>query len=189
MAEIARIPRAEFLEVAEEILERLLTFPELKGRTGGYLIVITSDGKKPLLVAEIGVCDPGKIIAFKLCQEKAIRLLDCLDEGHVSSWQSRNPDHMKYGGGIFAGRNSSGVPEGRNIIGAFSGLPEKGDEAFMLVLWMVFRFIMLDEAEQIALISDNHLFRPLMEACNDLFDRQLPIDRDALEELNEEAAV
>ena len=87
-----------------------------RGRTGGYLCVADSLGI--LLVCQIGDLDAAKAFQyFTVCQEKAKRLME---NGHISSWQSRDPDTKKYGGG---------VRTDNDVIFSFSGLTEHLDEA------------------------------------------------------------
>jgi len=62
--------------------------------------------------------------------EKAARLRIgmIMDTGHVSSWQSRDPDHFRWGGSI-ALRTG--------VVDSISGFTEEQDEACMLVLYVV----------------------------------------------------
>ncbi len=60
---------------------------------------------------------------WEFAQEKADRLANHFDKGHLSSYQSRAPEKMRWGGAI---RTPGGW------ILSFSGFPELMDEAFML---------------------------------------------------------
>ena len=174
MRGIAGESRKEFLEVAETVMERFLALPENpdKTRTGGYLAVM--DNGKMVMVIELSVSQPEKADKyFRLCQEKARRLSAHADQNHVSSWQSRNISRNRYGGGVAAPSDSGGVEAGLGMVGAISGLVEHGDEAVTLVIWMIFRWLVLKDAEKIIAISENPLVHPLLEACNDLFDREV----------------
>jgi hypothetical protein len=175
---IGGVPRDKFLEVAEEVMARFLALPEnpKPERTGGYMAVLRISGIKMLFVNEIGECAADlSIRCFGYCQEKVRRLLGNLEEDHVSSWQSRNPEKKEYGGAIKAPVVGMGIEAGKNIIGAVSGLVEHGDEAVTLVIWMVFRWIILDEAQEIIKISRNPFFYPLLEACDDIFKSFEPV--------------
>ncbi|MFA4834139.1 MAG: hypothetical protein WC619_04840 [Patescibacteria group bacterium] len=174
MRGIAGESRKEFLEVAETVMERFTALPENpdKIRTGGFLAVM--ENGKMVMAIELGVCSPEKAEKyFVLCQEKARRLSALSGEGHFSSWQSRDTEDGRYGGGITAPSDSGGVIAGQGMVGAVSGLSEYGDEAVTLVIWMVFRWLVLGDAKRIIDISVNPLFVPLLEACNDLFDRKV----------------
>ena len=174
MRGIAGESRKEFLEVAETVMERFLALPENpdKTRTGGCLAII-KDGKM-VMVIELGVTRPEKTDKyFRLCQEKAKRLSAHSGDGHISSWQSRNVQENKYGGGVTVPSDSGGVKAGQGMVGAMSGLVEHGDEAITLVIWSIFRWLVLEYAKKIMYISDNPLVLPLLEVCNDLFDREI----------------
>jgi len=170
---IGGVPRDHFLEIAEEVMARFLLLPEnpKPERTGGFIAVLEFFGPKMLMVNELGVCER-KLQArcFGYCQEKVRRLFDNAAKGHVSSWQSRDPDNKKYGGAITVHMYGKGCREAKDIIGAVSGLVEHGDEAVTLVIWMIFHWLILSEAQAIADISENPLFRPLVNACGDLFN-------------------
>jgi hypothetical protein len=172
---IGGVPRGKFLAVAEEVMERFLALPDNNepDRTGGFMAVLDVSGIDPkmLFVNEIGTCRPASVVkCFSICQEKVRRLFVNEIRGHVSSWQSRNVDNKQYGGAITAPSKGQGIEAGKSIIGAVSGLVEHGDEAVTLVIWMVFRWIILSEAQSIADISKNPLFQPLVIACEDLFN-------------------
>ena len=166
--------RKEFLEVAETVMERFLALPENpdKTRTGGYLAVM--DNGKMRMVVELGVTQTKKADKyFRLCQEKVGRLAALSKGGEISSWQSRDTARGQFGGGITPPKDSGGVPNGQGMIGAISGLSEHGDEAVTLVIWMVFRWLVLGDAKRIIDISENPLFVLLLEVCTDLFDREV----------------
>ncbi len=171
MKTIGGVPRKLFLEVAEEVLRRFVSLPQNPNPAdkGCYICMKQTNGSKTLLIVELG--NYTGIDSFKLCQEKANRLLyNNQVSGHISSWQSRDVDHDQYGGAIMAPKDSLGEDKG-DMIGSVSGFVEKGDEAVILVIWMVFRWITLKEARQIAAISDNELFEPLLRLWNDGTDQ------------------
>lgn len=176
MQTIAGVPRQEFLDVVEEVTKRFISLSEnpKPEQTGGYIVVLEKENRKILLITEVGVCPPDMLRCIDVAQEKVQRLFDHLDQGHFSSWQSRELENRKYGGGITTPPDSMGTEKGKEVIGAISGFVEYGDEAVTLITWMVFRWVTLGEAKKIVAISGNNLFEPLMEACNDLFDRKVP---------------
>ncbi len=92
------------------------------GRTGGAVCFADDEGN-PLYVAVISnSCVPECISKYvELCQEKALRLGSL--EWQNSSWESRKPQKDWWGGAVRIER----------MIYSFSGLPELGDEAVMLV--------------------------------------------------------
>jgi len=61
-----------------------------------------------------------------------------------------------------------GIEEGRDLIGAFSGINEHSEEAILAVIWMTFQWITLEDARRIMAISGNMLFEPLLIACSDI---------------------
>ena len=77
-------------------------------------------------------------------------------------------------GVVTAPLHSKGLEIGRSIIGAVSGFDRFGDEAIALTIWMIFRWITRDEAREIANASGNNaLLKSLLEACQDLCDREI----------------
>jgi hypothetical protein len=176
MKTIGGVSRAELLEVAEKVLSRFISLPQNPNpaaNKGCYICIMEGvmqkkRGPKIVLIVELGKLGAGATFGpFELCQEKVKRLENySLGSGHISSWQSRD-GVGKYGGAIIAPKDSCGNDKG-DLIGGVSGLIEKGDEAVILVIWMVFRWIMLGEARRIAAISNNEIFEPLLKACNDL---------------------
>ena len=74
---------------------------------------------------------------WEFAQEKADRLANHFGEGHLSSYQSRAPEKMRWGGAI---RTPGGW------ILSFSGFPELMDEAFMLAVARQAGLITVSEA-------------------------------------------
>lgn len=89
----------------------------------------------------------------RLSREKGARLFRHLKE--LSSWQSRNPENGEWGGAI------------RTVLSifSFSGLPELGDEAIVLVAAMRLGYLGPKGASRIAGISGNHFFQELFSFC------------------------
>lgn len=172
---IGGVPRDQILSVAGEVLERLLALPENRNpeRTGGYLTILNKKTGKRYFINEVGDCLPEMDHdCFYFCEEKSIRLENHnIARGDISAWESRLRIDFKYGGAIVAPDDSKGLEEGRDLIGSFSGTYEHSEEAILLVIWMIFRWLTLEDAEKIIAISGNQLFGPLLNVCNDLFDR------------------
>ncbi len=184
MQKIGRVPRVEFLRVAEEVMARFLALPEnpKPERTGGFMAVLDQSSGEPkmLFVNELGICQEDLALrCFDYCQEKVRRLAIWQASGHLSGWQSRVPGIHEYGGAVAAppspAYKAHGMKDGRKLIGAVSGLVEHGDEAVSLVLWVSFRWLTYSEAQDIAKISENPFFEPLMIACRSIFDT-LPLN-------------
>ena len=95
------------------------------GREGGYLCIADGKNGLPILTVLVGKVPPHKARKYlAFCQEKAGRLAG--NRGHLSSWESRDPQKDHWGGAI----------RFNDYILSFSGLPEMGDEAAMLVAAM-----------------------------------------------------
>jgi hypothetical protein len=93
---------------------------------GGYLAALNTSGiGKVDIILQLGPYNPEKAVGqIELVQEKCWRLKSFRTEGHLTSYESRDPDNGKWGGAVYAG----------DYIFSFSGLPELWDEAAMLVL-------------------------------------------------------
>lgn len=108
----------------------------------------------PLMVAMIGQVLSDKAEKYiEFTKEKTLRLR--AHPKHSSSWQSRNPDEGKWGGAILATNYA-------RCILAFSGLPELGDEAAMLLAALEVRLITRQYAHDVATASNNHIFKRLV---------------------------
>ena len=100
--------------------------------TGGCFCLLML-GATDFLIApmQVGEVPDGKAAKYTiLCQEKARRLVDQFKQnGHVTSWQSRDPEKGLWGGAILG-------PDGqeRQYAFSFSGLPEACDEAVSLLV-------------------------------------------------------
>lgn len=174
MQTIGGVPRDEVLSVAEEVMRKFLKLPEnpKPERTGAYFTILDKNTCRIYFVNEIGKCLLS-IDGFKYSQEKVGRLYERnLMLGHISAWQSRDRVKHQYGGAIIAPTNSKGLKEGHNLIGGFSGIDEHSEEAILLVIWMIFRWITLEDARKITAISENKLLGPMLNVCDDLFDRK-----------------
>lgn len=121
------------------------------GRCGGFFCLSWTDDKGKTTILRHGkigdVFDADRRRRYrKLSREKLTRRLK--NPGHVSSWQSRNPEQDEWGGDIKAG----------DFDLSFSGLPELADEAVMLALAVILLLLTFEEACAIARISDNQYF-------------------------------
>jgi hypothetical protein len=129
--------------VFDAVLKSIGKNREMKGRAGGYLCIADRTGV-PLLVAEIGSMPEEKRKQYlRNALEKAERLSYTSRYGdHVVSRQSRDESRERWIGAVC----------GRQFIYSFSGLPEDGDELFVILL-----------AFQRASISENDVRRCLAE--------------------------
>lgn len=120
-------------------------------KKGGFLTIRDKNTGHILITLLIGQVLHEKAVKYHgLSQEKGDRLHTRigLGEKHVSSWQSRNPDSGLWGGAIAA----------ENFIVSFSGMPELGDEAIVLIIAIQLKWLNQQEAEKIARVSQNPLF-------------------------------
>jgi len=137
--------RGYILEVASKLLPEACKI-DGRGRTGGCLCVADELGNV-LICEQIGTVDDIEALAKyrRNCKEKALRTIVHLD--HVSSWESRDEQAEKWGGGI---KTDTGFAF------AFSGLTEKLDEAFSAATaFNSLTHVSGSRWGQIALISDN----------------------------------
>lgn|GEM_PF-1672295 len=156
------------LDKADQILNHFLNLPrEITGeKTGGYLTMRDSGNGQIILCVPLGHIPSDKVHKYAmLSQEKAWRLWEKHSQrGDKLSWQSRDPELCAYGfqsigkdnWGLWGGAIHAGP-----FILSFSGLPEMGDEALVLVLAVLADFITLKKAWEMATISNNRVFDPL----------------------------
>lgn len=147
------IPVQRILDEARLIMNLFLDLPNnpKPERQGGYITIVDRETGQILFVCKIGeIEDDAARDYFSFSQEKAGRLM--LWPQHVSSWQSRDEKNKQWGGAI----------KTFEFILSFSGLPELGDEAVMLLLAYSFNWINFDEMMNIAKISEN----PFVDALN-----------------------
>jgi hypothetical protein len=146
-------------ELAPEILRRVLEHLNDPAETGGYMTVwqmeIPDVIIQPELVGEVANGQDALYRAF--CAEKACRLYEMHHlNGHLSSWQSQDPEGGKYAGAIIAFDDAR-----RRYLFSFSGLPASYDEAAMLLL-AVRMGMSRAKAEEVARISGNQVFFDLL---------------------------
>ncbi len=174
MQKICGVNRDDFIHVAEEVFSRFLMMPDnpRPDRVGAYLSVFDKIQQKILFVIELGYCKPEMADRwFHYSLEKMERLWNNRSKGHVTSWQSRDQGMFKFGGAITAPDDSKGIEEGQRLIGSLAGLTDHGEESILLVIWMIFKWLTMEDAKKIAQISGNHLYQSLLRDCKDLFGK------------------
>lgn len=118
------------------------------------------EDQPPALVITLGetMADTEKLKSWERnSREKADRLAK--NRSHVSAWQSRDFDSMKYGGAVKSFRGD---------IVSMSGLPEYGDEACCLLVLLMAGRMTIEEAKEIVKISQNDLFDNLYKRIHPL---------------------
>jgi hypothetical protein len=125
-----------------------------RGRKGAYFCM--ADPKWGVPIFTIAVGDILDVLIEKsekyhgLVCEKSRRLA-CYP-GHVSSFQSRDPDNGLWGGAVRG-----------NYIYSMSGLPELGDEAVVAALMYNFQPWSAGVVDEIVKMSNNPYYKPLVE--------------------------
>lgn len=174
MAKIGGAHREDFIRVTEEVFARYLIMPDKPkpDRVGAYLSIFDKSQQKILLVIELGYCKPEMADRwFHYSLEKLERLWTNRSKGHITSWQSRDPGMYKFGGAITSPDDTKSTKEGHKLIGSIAGLTDHGEEAILLVIWLKFNWLTMEEAKKITHISGNRLFKILLKDCKDLFDK------------------
>lgn len=147
-----------FVEMAvEEVLKLPIPAPEKKG---GQFFLLRLEPRESF-IAKIGEGPDEKAEKLSLtAAERALRLLDHLSLGHVSSYQSRDPKTGKRSGAIL----------GDKFILSFAGLPEWASEAVMLVTAYRLGLADVKRINDIRAISIN----PYFEVLNDMMYMKVP---------------
>ncbi|MFA4999416.1 MAG: hypothetical protein WC519_01680 [Parcubacteria group bacterium] len=133
----------KIISIVLGILGKICTLIEDEFRKGGYLAFVDKKG----LAFKTSV---GSFLEEKeeknrsFSQEKAERAFRTV----MPSFETRDPDNEKWGGGIFAGEYGIG----------FSGLPELADEALAVWLAEELKLISHDEAEEITSKSGSNIY-------------------------------
>lgn len=130
---------------------------EAPERQSGYLCVylMSEGGDKSQLILHqaIGDVPADKVRSYReVSKNKCWTLSVNRSQGHVSTFQSRDPANNKWAGGIVVG----------NLAVAFSGLKELVDEAVVLTACVQCHLLKKEEALAIAKISDNPHFPALL---------------------------
>ncbi|MBU2539773.1 hypothetical protein KJ786_01255 [Patescibacteria group bacterium] len=138
--------------VAEKVLSGIT--PLLSGlsvnKDSGYLTIRDRINGSVLITVQIGKCKPEKAKKyFDFSLEKGARLFQ--HKKHFSSWQSKDEGEDFYAGAIIS----------EDLILSFSGLSELADEALVLMVANLCRWIHDGDAYSIAAISDNKYFTDL----------------------------
>lgn len=152
----------DIIATAENVLRTFVSLGEAltQERTGFYLTLMDISTEEILATVRVGVIpsnadDEHETIARKywtLSIEKARRLAGhIVDNNHVSSAQSADPEHGKYPGAI----------RGENLIISISGLPPHGDEAVSLEIAKEIQQITDLCITEITAISGNDTFAAL----------------------------
>jgi hypothetical protein len=137
--------------------------------TGGY-VFLTDDNERPAdgyivpcAVSAIGNVPRDKAARYyRNATEKATRLILQHRRGESklweTSWQSRNPDQMQYGGGVrFV------LPDDRIVVMSFSGYPEHRDEAIVIATGVHMQWIRETPARLIANDLTLHCLEQLLD--------------------------
>ena len=161
---LVEAPLPKIIDYAERIIDAAISLSgnaSNPDKCGGYLAVWTVylnnvPGSLELL-ARLGYTPEEKLAKrMEVAMEKCQRLDSGDGQGHLTSYESRNPEIGRWGGAV----------RGPQHIYAFSGLPELWDEAAMFVL--AIRLYQLDEDVVLAAISEerNPHLRPLLAAAH-----------------------
>lgn len=175
---IGNLDLLKLLELATRVTEKFIALsenPDKDIKQGAYIGLWDKEESAPSLIVRLGICQKGKIEKYSyLAKEKILRLIRNIPNGHISSFQSRDPKNMvpfgAWGGAICVPTDSRGISQGKNMIGSVSGFSELGDEAIILVIFLACRWITITDAEKITAISHNNLFLPLLSACKEIID-------------------
>lgn len=162
---------AKFLQVGNSVVQILLALPEnpKPEKQGCYFALFKKSEDRFLGIAQVGIFSEPDFArrCFGYSQEKALRLLT--NVGHISSWQTRDPENKKYGGAITTPSVSLMPAIGQDLILSASGFPEHGDEAFDLTLGVCFNLLNIGDVDQIITISENPLAHRLIRACAEFY--------------------
>lgn len=150
------------VETTERIVKLFIeNFPELATsggllKKGGYVSIFSIETKRLEFASLIGTIVPQeKWPAYSFnSEEKGTRLLVAHEElGHMTSYESRDPDNGKWGGAIVADA----------FILSFSGLPEQADEAIMLIVAFELDLLSTINVRDIAKKNNNEIFTVLAD--------------------------
>jgi hypothetical protein len=133
------------IERARIILPWMLERVDDPLKSGGCLVLyVPNPSKTPLLTCFLGniVEESKRPRYFQFALEKAVRLAHEHPD-HATSWESRNPEQMRFGGAIVT---STEHPYSLS----FSGFPEDADEAFVIAVALYAGLLTEDYAHGIA---------------------------------------
>ena len=161
---------AQLVAILEKTERALAAFRDLPpdvtgGKDGGYLTIRQTKSGQMLACVALGAIPTDKQHKYAmLSQEKSYRLFHYSQ--HSTSWQSREPGIYANGfqklEDIHWGFWGGAIRAGKYIL-SFSGLPEMGDEALVLTLAVLLDLLSVDQAREIAAISNNQVFEPLFD--------------------------
>ena len=151
-----QIGEHDLLEVLDQVSLNVNAFIELpdaaRDRRGGYFTVVSRNTESPQVITITKIGNPAleeSNTYFDFSQEKANRLIVSIELS--SSFQNRDPDNGRWGGAI----------KTSDYVLSFSGLPELGDEAVMLLTAYSFSWLTEEQIVKIAKISSNPHVAPL----------------------------
>lgn len=147
---------SEIMAAFEKAVKKFINLPNnpKPENKGGFLRIWDRRTGELLYLLPIGIIAPEKVSSYLFfSEEKGRRVL--FHPRHISSWQTRMYEQELYGGAIGTD----------NLVFAFSGLPEKGDEAVCLSGSLELGFIDTNFAEYVCKISGNEYFPDMLEAA------------------------
>jgi len=115
-------------------------------KTGGCLAYDDNNGGTNFKFLGSNIDDEKKYYETAFC--KIQQLKD--NPGHISSFQSRNPDNGFWGGGVML--------VGKDGYMSFSGLPELGDEACLLKALLNAKHYRKENVKAILALSNNPIY-------------------------------
>lgn len=126
--------RCRWAEVAQSVLDVYLTLPEHKG-TGGYFTIRQGELHEMLLCTSLGEVLIDKQVKYMILSLEKGERLGVYSSTHVGSYQSRDPEQRIIGQSDFGDPwgKWGGAIRAKDFILSFSGLPERADEAVMMV--------------------------------------------------------
>lgn len=129
-------------------------YPNFQKKYGGFLCIMDRKKGKIIKTVLIGAVPAGKAARYEsLAKEKAKRLFSHLNEGHLTSYESRDPEADKWGGAILT----------ENLILSFSGFPEDGDSFICLSTAHTLRDIKKEDEKRIIVITKTEYLAKLPE--------------------------
>lgn len=155
----------EITDRATRLLDILINLPEYdrKDRAGGVLVLVpdkTCASSIAIALGKVPENDPEEY--YEVALRKCLILREKKDSH--SSYVLRDKSKGIYGGGISFKWLFPAYHFATKAYIAFSGLPEYGDEALVLVLAIDMHWISEDQARKISEASDNPYFEPLLKA-------------------------
>lgn len=137
---IQKLMRNGSLEILLKLFTNLVGKESMDGKTGGYFTIQYLDIHNTVISKKLGDIPTDKKDKYCcLSKEKPSRLKRNLSLGHMTSYESRNPDaEISITTGIVEpwGHWGGAVLVSKYYIFSFSGFPELLDEAFVCFLGM-----------------------------------------------------